>query len=282
MRRKLLWLFGVVVLVLSGGVLLAHLVRTRVHVGGPGAGTARVPLGQIDHGSYDWLLQKYVDDQGLVAYGRWKASSTDQQSLDDYLKHLGTANLLAPASPPAKLAFWINAYNALTIKGILREYPTSSIRKHTTLVGGYNMWRDLQLWVDDRHYSLDDIEHETLRKMKEPRIHFALVCAAKGCPPLRNRAYTAPEVQQQLDDNARRFFARPENFRVDPATKTIFVSELFRWYGTDFNESPEEQMRMLRPFMPDGDRLAWFDDPTVGVNYLDYDWTLNDQRPVGK
>jgi len=190
--------------------------------------------------------------------------------------------LLAPASPPAKLAFWINAYNALTIKGILREYPTTSIRKHTTVVGGYNMWRDLQLWVDDRHYSLDDIEHEILRKMKEPRIHFALVCAAKGCPPLRNRAYTPAEVQQQLDDNGRRFFARPENLRLDPETKTIFVSELFRWYGSDFSESPEEQMRMLRPLMPDGDRLAWFDSPTVGVNYLDYDWALNDQQPVGK
>ncbi|MBL8796433.1 MAG: DUF547 domain-containing protein [Planctomycetia bacterium] len=282
MRRKLLWFFGLLVLVLSGGVLLAHLARTRIQVGGPGGSGERVPVSQIDHASYDWLLQKYVDDRGLVAYARWKANSADQKALDDYLNHLGTANLLAPASQPAKLAFWINAYNALTLKGILREYPTTSIRQHTAVVGGYNIWRDLLLWVDGKQYSLDDIEHGTLRKMNEPRIHFALVCAARGCPPLRNRAYTAQDVTQQLDDNARQFFARPENLRLDPATKTVFISELFRWYGTDFTETPEDQARMLRRYMPEVEKLAWFDDPTVGVSYLDYDWSLNDQQPASK
>ena len=129
--------------------------------------------------------------------------------LAEYLRHLSQASRSQQASPQARMAYWINAYNALTIHGILREYPTSSIRNHTAKVFGYNIWDDLLLPVGDSHFSLNQIEHEVLRKMAEPRIHFAIVCASNGCPPLSNRAYWASQLEQQLAEGCRRFFADP-------------------------------------------------------------------------
>src|SRR5262249_47479130 len=159
----------------------------------------------------------------------------DLEALDQYLASLGSVDLQAPTYGNAEIAFWINAYNALTLKGILEKYPTSSIRNHTSLVVGYNLWTDLLLPVDGRTYSLDDIEHDVLRgRLHEPRIHFALVCAAKGCPPLRNRPYALADLDNELADNARRFFARPENFRADAKERVVYLSELFDWYGQDF------------------------------------------------
>lgn len=269
-------------LVAAAGVVLAlHWFRPQVEVGGP-AGQPRRSLDQVEHAAYDRLLQQYVDDEGLVAYARWKATPADLRALDDYLAGLGAVDLSAAASEPARLAFWINAYNALTLKGILAVYPTRSIRQHTPLLGGYNIWRDLRLWVDGQRWSLDDIEHGILRPRGEPRIHFALVCASRGCPPLRNRAYTAESLEADLADNTRRFFARPANFRADPPLQTVYVSELLspRWYGQDFAPTPAEVIRRLRPYFPNAGQLAWLDEPDVVVGFLEYDWSLNDQAPL--
>src|SRR6516162_7689999 len=153
MLKKALICLGGVVAVLTVGVLIVHATRPRVVIDGPAADTPRVGLEQIDHGSFDVLLQKYVDEQGMVAYRRWKAERADVSALDQYLAYLGAVDLQIEAARSAQLAYWINAYNALTIKGILREYPTSTIRNHTTLIGGYNLWTDLLLPVDGREYS---------------------------------------------------------------------------------------------------------------------------------
>ena len=148
--------------------------------------TGTVSLDDIDHSEWDQLLRKYVDDNGMVNYRAWHASQTDRRKLSQYLNQLSTASSGASSSRDGKLAFWINAYNAVTVHGILREYPTSSIRNHTAKLYGYNIWKDLKLQVDGSAYSLDDIEHKLLRKMGEPRIHFAIVCASIGCP-IRSR-----------------------------------------------------------------------------------------------
>lgn len=277
MRRKMLWLLGGVLALVLVGTLIAHTLRPRVQVGGPSGD--RVPLARIDHGPYTALLQKYVNDQGLVAYRRWKASPEDIKALDDYLAHLGAADLKTEATREEKLAFWINAYNALTLKGILMKYPTRSIREHTPLVGGYNIWKDLLLYVDGASYSLDDIEHRILRKLGEPRIHFAAVCASKGCPPLPPRAYTAAELDAQLSATARKFFANPANLRLNEAEQAVAVSQLFSWYGSDFAATPAGVIIKLRPYFPDNARPAWLDAPDLTVDYLDYDWSLNDQDP---
>lgn len=282
MRKwKVAVLFGGIVLVAVGAFVVHSDVLhagSKVHVGRPCAASNRPAVGEVDHAAYDALLRKYVDDRGLIAYASWKADADDVKALDDYLALLSCVDLRKPASNEARLAYWINAYNAVTLRGILREYPTSSIRNHAAKLAGYNIWKDLLLWVDGRRFSLDDIEHQTLRKMGEPRIHFALVCASKGCPPLLNRAYAAEQLDTQLAANARRFFARPENFRADAASRTVWLSSLLSWYGSDFASGPREQLRLLRPYLPAPENLAWVEGPGVQVRYLDYDWSLNDQQ----
>lgn len=261
------------------GLLASHVLRTRINIGAAND-RPRLAIEEIDHSRFDALLQKYVDDQGLVAYARWKDTAEDRQALEDYLLCLGAVDLSLESSQASRLAYWINAYNALTLKGILDVYPTSSIRNHTSFFGGHNVWRDLTLSIGGEPHSLDDIEHRILRKLGEPRIHFAIVCAARGCPPLRTRAYTANELDEQLSDNARRFFARRENFQTDPGNRIVFISELLSWYGEDFAATSSAQLRKLRPYFPQPDTLPWIEEDDVTVEYLSYDWALNDQQPA--
>jgi len=251
----------------------------KVRVGRACERADRPSLAEVDHGPFDALLRKYVDDHGLVAYARWKASVDDVQALDESLSRAGCVDLKKPSPKPAQVAYWVNLYNALTLRGILREYPTASIRDHTSRFGGYHIWKDLLVWVDGRSLSLDDIEHTILRKMGEPRIHLAIVCASRGCPPLRNRAYSASNLDEELDANGRRFFAQAENFRADPRARSVSLSQLFQWYGSDFGATPAEQLRALRPLLPASEALGWAEGPGVRIGYLNYDWSLNDQRP---
>lgn len=240
----------------------------------------RSPVESIDHAGWGRLLAKYVDAQGMVDYRAWKRSAADVQRLDAYLRTLSSASLRSDAPKPAVLAFWINAYNAVTVRGILREYPTSSIRNHTAKLWGYNIWHDLKLPVDGREYSLDEIEHKVLRKMQEPRIHFAIVCASIGCPPLRNEAYTPERVDEQLTDNARRFFADADKFRADPQTRTLYVSPILKWFAEDFGRDSAAQMRAIAPYLPNEAARGLAQSGRATVRYLDYDWGLNSQHPV--
>ncbi|MBY0525781.1 MAG: DUF547 domain-containing protein [Gemmataceae bacterium] len=281
--KRVLRVAGAVAITLAVGLAVLHATRPRVK--NAAAGRKELALSDpskpvLDHGTFDALLKKYVDAEGMVAYRAWKANADDVKALDDYLARLGAVDLDLPAPREARLAFWINAYNALTLKGILQVYPTKSIRDHTPLVGGYNIWKDLLQEIDGRNYSLDDIEHQVLRKMDEPRIHFTLVCASKGCPPLRPEAYTAGRMEEQLRDNARRFFARPTNFRADEADRSVAITELLSpspWFGGDFAKTSPEVVRALRTYFPQPEKLGWLDAPDLIVDFLPYDWSLNDQ-----
>ncbi|HVC93159.1 MAG TPA: DUF547 domain-containing protein [Pirellulales bacterium] len=235
-----------------------------------------VALDEVDHSAWNALLQKYCDKEGYVAYAAWQASSADVARLDGYLATLSTGDPDLESSREGLLAFWINAYNAVTVRGILREYPTTSIRNHTAKVLGYNIWHDLLLVVGRESYSLDTIEHKILRKAGENRIHFAIVCASVGCPRLRNEAYAADQLDEQLAENTRDFFSHSKNIKVDAAAKTIEVSAILDWFKEDFGDSPKAGLASLAEYLPkDAARLARLKD--VHVKYLDYDWGLNDQ-----
>ena len=196
MQRSISWmLFLFVVLSL---VTVQQTQGQQVIIGQRVPADQRMRMDQIDHSSWDALLQKHVNQQGQVNYAAWHASPDDQRVLDQYINVLSSVSTTEPATRAGQLAFWINAYNAVTIKGILREYPAKSIRDHTSRLGGYNIWEHLQLAVADTQVSLEGIEHEVLRKMGEPRIHFAIVCASHSCPRLLNRAYTGPDLEEQL------------------------------------------------------------------------------------
>lgn len=236
----------------------------------------RVSVGEIDHGAWDTLLKKYVDERGYVDYAKWKSSAADQKSLDDYILQLSAAAIPATATQEEKLAFWINTYNAVTVKGILKEYPTTSIRNHTAKLYGYNIWKDLQILVGGKAYSLEGIEHEVLRKMGEPRIHFAIVCASVGCPRLLNEAYTAEKVDEQLTLNAQAFFADSTKFKADTRAGTIQVSPILDWFADDFGKDSAAQMATIAPYVP-ATAQSLAKSGRARVSYLNYDWGLNDR-----
>ncbi|MCA9063238.1 MAG: DUF547 domain-containing protein [Planctomycetaceae bacterium] len=232
-----------------------------------------VSMDDVDHSSFDQLLQKYVDQDGMVNYAAWHRSAQDRGQLQQYLARLSQASPGIQASRQGQLAFWINAYNATTLEGILQVYPTTSIRNHTAKIAGYNIWKDLPLLVGGKPYSLDSMEHQVLRKMGEPRIHFAIVCASIGCPRLLNQAYTADRLQQQLALNTRDFFSRPQNFRVDQSG-TMHVSAILDWFGTDFGNSQQAQFTALQQYLPENaQRIAV--SPNARVVFQEYNWSLN-------
>ncbi len=239
--------------------------------------TSLIPLDKVDHAVWDRLLKKYVDDNGMVDYAGWKASKSDTGFLKQYLATLGRGNPEAPTTKQGKLAFWINAYNALTVYGILEVYPTSSIRNHTAKLIGYNIWDDLLLPVAGKKYSLNAIEHKILRKLGEPRIHFAIVCASIGCPRLRSEAYTPKHLESQLAANTRDFFSRRRNLQVDLNRRQVRVSSILDWFGKDFGSTPQKALGRLAESMPNDATGRLIEQGEFSVDYLDYDWSLNKQ-----
>jgi hypothetical protein len=173
----------------------------------------------------------------------------------------------------ARKAALINAYNALTIRWVLRHYPLRSI------------WETEQPFsavrhaLDGKKTSLDGIESE-LRRMGDPRIHAALVCAARSCPPLRREAYTAGALDLQLDANTRAWLANEELNRFDAARQTAHVSMIFKWYAQDF-EQPESSLRnFLARYAPPG--RADFLRGGATIKHQTYVWGLNDTSSLGE
>ena len=237
----------------------------------------QVSMDEIDHAAWNKLLQKYVDESGGVNYAGLQGSAEDSAALDAYIANLSTASLNKIANTNSQKAFWINAYNAVTVKGILQEYPTTSIRNHTSETGGYNLWKNLMLNVGGAQISLDSIEHKALRPMGDPRIHFAIVCASVGCPRLLNQAYVGKTLDQQLNLNAQHFFSLPQNFQYDARTRSFKLSEIMQWFGTDFGPDQAAQLRAIAPYLPTQEAQAAAHANAVHVSHLEYSWKLNEQ-----
>jgi hypothetical protein len=276
-RRWLVVGAGTILATIVGVLQFSGFFADKVSFGRSWSEDERLSFDDVDHRTWDGLLARFVDDSGLVDYAAWKKEPGDVAALGEYLLLLSRGDPARDASRESRLAFWINAYNALTIRGILREYPTSSIQNHASRLGGYNIWRDLLLRVGDRHYSLGQIEHELLRPLREPRIHFAIVCASRGCPRLRNRAYTADGLERQLQENSRAFFADQRNLAYDASTSRLRVSPILKWYAADFGPDQGALLGFLAPYLPADVSRQWSDGRGVRVEYLDYDWSLNEQ-----
>ena len=250
----------------------------KVYVGSNVPESRRVSIDTIKHTKWDAIVRKYVNGDGLVDYAGLKSSRTDLESLDRYIKLLSSADPSVSAKRESILAYWINAYNAVTVYGILREYPTTSIRNHTAKVVGYNIWHDLQLVAGGKGWSLDQMEHEILRKMNEPRIHFAIVCASIGCPRLLNEAYVPERLEAQLETNAKDFFSRPQNFRYAPASQRFYMSAILSWFGTDFGKDRAAQLGRIAAWLPTAEAQQAARQNAVSVSFLEYDWNLNEQK----
>lgn len=235
-----------------------------------------------DTGAYVRVLERFVTADGGVRYAALKADPADLDRALAGFAAMTPAELEALAET-GRIAFWINAYNAITLKTIIQSYPiqgsglsvlrypSSSIRQ----ISG--AWNNRDWTVAGRKMSLDDIEHETLRKgFDEPRIHMALVCAAKGCPPLRTAPYRGDRLDGQLDDQARRYLASPAGLRVEPDGRKVAVSAIFKWFDDDF-DSAGGVRAFLAAHAPAAARTALADRKTK-ITYLDYDWRLNEAR----
>lgn len=285
-RKRKTWAIVLTVVAVSSMAVTAWFrwrTSLTVVVGKEWSPDERISITDVDHSDWSRLLAQYVTSDGRVDYAAWKRSRDGISRLDAYLDHLSRVDGSQSASREDRLAFWINAYNALTIRGILREYPTTSIRNHVSHVG-YNIWKHYQLRVGDESYSLSAIEHEILRPLGEPRIHFAIVCASIGCPPLRNETYVPERLEEQLTDNARRFFSQQQNFRIDRQYNRVELSSIFNWFAGDFGETRREQLDAIAPWLPSEQARKFIRRPDVTVRYLDYDWDLNDrteQRDAG-
>lgn len=230
----------------------------------------------FDHTHNHWTdaLRRFVVD-GRVDYARLKTNRAD---LDKYLGELASVPLREFQSwnTNQQLAFLINLYNAETVQLIIDHYPVDSIKD----IGGWmtKPWDLKCVNLFGKTVTLDTIEHGMIRKnYKEPRIHFALVCAARGCPPLRSEAYVAEQLDAQLDDQVLVFLATPEKNRIDTENKTLYLSPIFKWYGEDFQKYTRGVQYFLSRYYPKVDERA-LRDGAYKIYYTDYDWSLNDQR----
>jgi len=210
-----------------------------------------------DHSQWDRLLQKHVTDNGRVDYAGFKQ---DKALLDAYLAELASFPVESSWPREHKMAYWINAYNAFTIKLIVDNYPVNSIQD----IHEGKPWDVKWITLGDKTYSLNNIENDVLRpKYKDARIHFAVNCAAKSCPPLLNKAFTGKKLEVQLDQQTRKFVNNTSYNKLSAEGPKI--SKIFEWYSGDFgdiqsylNKYSKTKVRSNAP-----------------VSYREYDWALN-------
>jgi hypothetical protein len=210
------------------------------------------------HAGLDSLLQKYVSETGKVNY---KGLKTNKEALDAYCQSLSKNPVQESWSREEKLAFWINAYNAFTLQLIVDNYPLKSIMN----LDGGKTWDLKRIQLGDKKYSLNQIENDIIRpQFKDARIHFALNCAAKSCPPLWNRAYTAKNLDSALETRTKAFINDPK-FNTITASKAS-VSKIFEWYAADFGD--------LKKYLNKYAAIQLKSD--AAVTFKEYDWGLNE------
>lgn len=242
--------------------------------------TPQVDASGVDHAVWDYLLKSYVSN-GLVDYNGMKKDYLFRE----YLRELGQCDPECLQTEDEKLALACNAYNAFVINGVI------SHKIHDTVDGfevDGNGFFDIKEHIyAGKTISLNDLEHGTIRPtFREPRIHVALVCAARSCPSIRAEAYVPSRVRDQLQDQSAQFANSPKYVMFDAAAKELKLSKILSWYGDDWNER-----------YPQGGYLTWIGELTkdqsikdatvaaangeVKVAFFDYDWALNSQADPG-
>lgn len=221
---------------------------------------------------WDDLLKKHVDDNGRVNYSGF---IEDKDLLNTYLKFLSNNPPNDSDSDHKKLAYWINAYNAFTIKLIIENYPLKSIKElgATIQIPFVNSPWDLKFFkIGDDKMCLNDIEHKILRKkFNEPRIHFAIVCASNSCPNLRNEAYSSELLESQMNEETIAFINDSSKNKI--TEESIEISKIFSWFKGDFTKNSS-----LIGFLNRYSNVPISED--AKVNFIKYDWGLN--APIDK
>ena len=218
-----------------------------------------------DHDQFTSFLKKHVSKNGFVNY---KTLTADSSSLNSYIQLLSKNTPGAGWTEKEKLAYWINVYNAYTLRIVSRHYPLTSI---TTIkkTGAKDVWAIKFIKIGGQLYSLNEIENEVIRKrFNEPRIHFAVNCASYSCPNLLNEAYTEVKLESQLESQTRKFINDPSKNKI--GADQISISKLFDWYKADFTKN--------------GTVIDFINKYSItktksgsAIRYMDYSWKLNGQ-----
>jgi hypothetical protein len=259
------------------------------------AGRPIVEAPVFSHDAFDRVLQQYVDDRGRVDYAGLRANPRD---LEAYYRLLTG---VSPDSHPEKfpdrdhrLAYWLNAYNAAVIKTVLTYYPIDSVLDVRTPVlffyltdkAGFFLFQ--RLTFGGATTSLYFLENKVIRpRFDDPRIHFALNCAARSCPRLPRHAFTGEALDRQLDRETRLFLSEARNFRIDHDEGVVYLSSIFKWYEDDFtgwlrgrhpDRDPDLLTYAVLYLPPEASRTLETVAGRYTIRYLPYDWGLNDQR----
>lgn len=220
----------------------------------------------VTHEVFTGVLHKFVDEQGWVDYA---ALQEEDSALNAYLDHLSHAHPNAKNwTDNESKAYWINTYNAFTLRLILDHYPTESIKDIKSGIPFINsVWDISFIEIEGRSYSLNDIEHRILRpNFKDPRIHFAINCASVSCPVLRREAYEASTLEDQLNEQARLFINDPLRNQIEGGS--VKISKIFKWFNSDFtreSDLPTYINQYINQPIP----------KEATLEYLPYDWRLN-------
>jgi hypothetical protein len=235
-----------------------------------------------DNSLYTQVLKAYVN-KGAVNYKGIKGDSR----FAEYMSMLQNVDT-ALTNPHERLAFWINMYNAWTIKIVVDNYPIKSITDlgADLVIGAIfktTVWDKQLVEIKGAKMSLNTIEHDIIRKYRDARIHFAIVCASKSCPPLRNEAYNAESLNEQLDEQARVFLADTSRNKLNVDKEELQLSKIFSWFAGDFKKDKSFEkgngslIKFIARYVPKGtaDKLL-ANEKDLEISYLDYDWSLNE------
>ncbi len=249
----------------------------------------------FSHADFDAVLNQFVNEEGKVDYRKLKSQP---EQFERYYQQIAS---YSPDNTPdafnskaARLAYWINAYNASVIKTVLSYYPITSVEDVKPPVAlsflpdktGFFLFQ--KPIIGQTTVSLYSLENSVIRdRFQEPRIHFALNCASLSCPKLPRYAFDGDNLEQQLEFETKKFFAEPRNFRIDHNLKTIFVSSILDWYEDDFTDwyhqhYPEQEANLLNYIAlyvgKDQSNFLKQDNHEFVLKFTPYDWGLNDQN----
>jgi hypothetical protein len=227
----------------------------------------------FDFSGWDGLVKKYVAPkilEGVPVNAIDYAGLKKDPEFSDLVSRLDSYPLESLNSRELKLTFWINVYNIFAAKMITDNYPIESIKDAGSFFKP--VWKRPAGRVGGKEYTLNIIEHEILRKMKEPRIHVAIVCASISCPDLRLEAYTVEKLNDQLDDQMEKFLSSQEKgMRLDENKNRVYLSSIFKWFEEDFEGGVLKYIgRHVTP-----EQGLTLSKPKIKISYLDYNWKIN-------
>ena len=234
-----------------------------------------VPVAAFDFSDWDALIKKYVSlkkvDGVMINAVNYKNLKSDEK-FKKLISKLNSARENSLKTRDEKLAFWINTYNILATKMVADRFPIKSIKDAGSIFSP--VWKKIAGHVAGQERTLNEIEHEILRKMDEPRIHVAIVCASVSCPDLRLEVFKAGSLNEQLNDQMKQFLQSPEKgMRIDKSSNRVYLSLIFKWFKEDF-ESRGGVLKFISNYVSP-EVIKELVDSRIDVSYLDYNWGIN-------